>query len=381
VQGFWIIGQVNSADRSLTVRRSAGGPAIGKVRLVHVTSRSSAPNDARHSAGDHRPPTYIVTGCAGFIGSHVADVLLERGDRVLGIDAFTRSYAREMKEANVAGLLWRPGFNLLEADLVDAALEVFFEGVDGVFHLAAHSGGRAERGGTFDVPARDVLATRRVFEAAAHHGVRVVFASSSSVYGNPQQYPTAEDTPPRPVSSCGVTKVCCEQLAETYAAVAGLDYVAMRYFTVYGPRQRPDMAIARIAAALSDGGRFEVYGSGEESRDVTYIDDAVLATLAVMDAGETGAVYNVGGGCEISLHELIELCRHLSDRELDVGYTNAATGHVRRTAADTSRILADVGWQPQTRLEDGLTAHLSWAASPGRVGPSRLRPVPALQGP
>jgi UDP-glucuronate 4-epimerase len=346
---------------------------------VHVKPRSSAPNDARHSAADHRPPTYVVTGCAGFIGSHVADVLLERGDRVLGIDAFTGSYARETKEANVAGLVGHPEFSLLQADLVDAALD--FEGVDGVFHLAAQPGGRAEWGPTFDVRARDVLATRRVFEAAAHHGVRVVFGSSCSVYGNPERYPTAEDTPPRPVSPCGVTKVCCEQLAETYATVAGLDYVAMRYFTVYGPRQRPDMAIARIAAALADGGRFEVYGSGEESRDVTYIDDAVLATLAVMDAGETGAVYNVGGGCEISLHELIELCRHLSDRELDVGYTNAATGHVRRTAADTSRILADVGWQPQTRLEDGLTAHLSWAASPGRVGPSRLRPVPALQAP
>ena len=342
---------------------------------MQVKPTSYAPNDARH-----RPPTYIVTGCAGFIGSHVADALLERGDRVLGIDAFTGSYARETKQANVAGLLWRPGFNLLEADMVDAALDVFFEGVDGVFHLAAQPSGRAAWGGTFDVPARDVLATRRVFEAAAHHGVRVVFGSSCSVYGNPEQYPTAEDTPPRPVSPCGVTKVCCEQLAETYATVAGLDYVAMRYFTVYGPRQRPDMAIARIAAALANGGRFDVYGTGEESRDVTYIDDAVLATLAVMDAGATGAVYNVGGGCEISLHEVIELCRHLSDRELEVRYTDAAAGDVRRTAADTSRILADVGWRPQTRLEEGLTAHLSWAASPGRVGPSRLRAVPAVQG-
>jgi UDP-glucuronate 4-epimerase len=347
---------------------------------VHVTPRSSAPNDGRRPAADHRPATYIVTGCAGFIGSHVADVLLERGDRVLGIDAFTDSYARETKLANMAGLLWRPGFNLLEADIGDGALDVLLEGVDGVFHLAAQPEGRGKWGRTFAMSARDVLATRRLFEAAAHHGVRVVFASSSSVYGNPEHYPTAEDAPPRPVSSCGVTKVCCEQLAETYATVAGLDYVAMRYFTVYGPRQRPDMAIARIAAALADGGRFDVYGSGEESRDVTYVDDAVLATLAVMDAGETGAVYNVGGGCEISLHEVIELCRHLSDRELDVRYTRAApTGDVRRTAADTSRILADVGWQPQTRLEEGLTAHLSWAASPGRAGLSRLRPVPAAQ--
>jgi len=314
------------------------------------------------------------------MGSHVAEVLLERGDRVLGIDAFTDSYARETKQANVAGLLWRPGFDLLEVDLVDAALDLFFDGVDGVFHLAAQPDGRAEWGRSSAVRARDVLATRRVFEAAAGRGVRVVFGSSCSVYGNPERYPTAEDTPRRPVSSCGVTKVCCEQLAETYATVAGLDYVGMRYFTVYGPRQRPDMAIARIAAAIADGGRFDVYGSGEASRDVTYVDDAVLATLAVMDAGEAGAVYNVGGGCEVSLHEVIELCRHLSERELDVRYLPAVAGDVPRTAADTSRILADVGWKPQTRLEEGLTAHLSWAASPVRAAPGGLRAVPAVQG-
>jgi len=331
---------------------------------VHVIPRWSAPNDGPHPAAGHRPATYVVTGCAGFIGSHIADALLERGDRVIGVDAFTDCYARETKEANVAGLLCRPGFNLLGVDAADVALDGLFEGVDGVFHLAARQGGPAEWERTLDVHARDVLATRRVFEAAAHHGVRVVFASSSSVYGNPKQYPTAEDTPLRPVSSCGVTKVCCEELAETYATVAGLDFVAMRYFTVYGPRQRPDMAIARIAAALADGGRFDVYGNGEQSRDVTYVDDAVLATLAVMDAGQTGAIYNVGGGSETSLREVIELCRQLGDRQLDVRYRSAAAGDVRRIAADTSRILADVGWQPQTRLEEGLTAQLSWAASP-----------------
>jgi UDP-glucuronate 4-epimerase len=307
---------------------------------------------------------YIVTGCAGFIGSHVAEALINRGDRVLGIDAFTGCYRRETKQANLAGLLWRRGFNLLEADPADVALDALFEGVDGVFHLAGQQRARAECERTVDVDARAVLGTRRVFEAAAHHGVRVVFASSRSVYGNAEHYPTAEDTRLRPVSSCGVTKVCCEQVADTYAAIAGLDFVALRYFTVYGPRQRPDMAIARIAAALADGGHFHVYGDGEQSRDVTYVDDAVLATLAVMDAGETGAIYNVAGGTEISLHEVIELCRHLSDRDLDVRHRRAAASDVRRTAADTSRILADVGWQPQTELEEGLTAQLSWAASP-----------------
>ena len=331
---------------------------------MHVIPRSTAGDGGTRTA-ERAGATYVVTGCAGFIGSHLAEVLLERGDRVLGIDAFTDYYARETKEANLAGLLRRPRFELLEVDLVDAPIDVLFEGVDGVFHLAAQPGVRGSWGRTFDVYLRDnLLATQRVFEAATRRGVRVVFASSSSVYGNAATYPTSEDTPPRPVSPYGVTKLCCEHLAATYEDEAGLDFVAMRYFTVYGPRQRPDMAIARIAAALAEGGRFVVYGTGEQSRDVTYVDDAVLATLAAMDAAAPGSILNVGGGSETSLREIIELCRTLSGRDLEIEHRAAAAGDVRRTAADTSRILAELGWRPQTELEQGLTAHLSWAASP-----------------
>lgn len=328
----------------------------------------AAPGHGGPLAAERAPATYVVTGCAGFIGSHLAEVLVERGDRVLGIDAFTDYYARETKEANLAGLVWRPRFHLLEGDLVDAPLDVLFEGVDGVFHLAAQPGVRGSWGRTFDVYLRDnLLATQRVFEAAAQRRVRVVFASSSSVYGNAATYPTSEDTPPRPVSPYGVTKLCCEHLADTYADEAGLDFVAMRYFTVYGPRQRPDMAVGRIAAALADGGRFDVYGTGEQSRDVTYIDDAVLATLAAMDAAAPGSVFNVGGGSETSLREIIELCQSLAERDIEVHYLAAAAGDVRRTAADTTRILAELGWRPQTGLEQGLMAHLSWAAWPVRA--------------
>jgi UDP-glucuronate 4-epimerase len=334
---------------------------------VHVIPRATAGGGGAVT-GERAAATYVVTGSAGFIGSHLAEVLVERGDRVLGIDAFTDYYPREAKEANLAGLAGHPFFHLLEADLADAPLDALFEGVDGVFHLAAQPGVRGSWGRTFEVYLRDnLLATQRVFEAAARHGVRVVFASSSSVYGNAEAYPTPEDTPPRPVSPYGVTKLCCEHLAATYADEAGLDYVAMRYFTVYGPRQRPDMAIARIAAALADSGRFVVYGTGEQSRDVTYVDDAVLATLAAMDAAAPGSVFNVGGGSETSLREIIELCRTLSGRDLEVRHRDAAAGDVRRTAADTSRILAELGWRPQTELEQGLTSHLSWAASPVHV--------------
>jgi UDP-glucuronate 4-epimerase len=316
---------------------------------------------------DRRPglATYVVTGCAGFIGSHLAEVLIERGDRVIGVDVFTDYYPRARKEANLAGLRSRPEFTLLEADLADLALDDVFAGVDGVFHLAAQPGVRGSFGRTFEVYLRhNLLVTQRVFEAAARAGVRVVFASSSSVYGNAPGYPTSEDGPLRPVSPYGVTKLCCEQLAHTYAEVAGLDFVAMRYFTVYGPRQRPDMAVGRIATALVDGGVFEVFGTGEQSRDVTYVDDAVVATLAAMDAAPRSAIYNVGGGTETSLRQVIELCQQLCNRKLDVRFTGSAVGDVQRTAADTTRILDEVGWWPQTALEDGLTAHLAWAASP-----------------
>src|SRR5258706_14944339 len=293
--------------------------------------------------------TYLVPGCAGFIGSHLSEALIERGDRVVGIDSFTDYYARELKEDNLRELRSHPGFTLLEADLVDAPLPSLIGVVDGVFHLAAQPGVRGSWGRTFSVYLREnLLATQRVFEAAADAGVRVVFASSSSVYGNAPSYPTSETSPVRPVSPYGVTKLCCEQLARAYATCTGLDFVGLRYFTVYGPRQRPDMALKRIATALSTGDPFNVYGTGEQSRDVTYVDDAVLASIAVIDAAPTGAIYNVGGGTETSLRRAMALCQELSGGELDMRLHPSATGDVSRTVADTARIRADVGWAPQT---------------------------------
>jgi nucleoside-diphosphate-sugar epimerase len=309
--------------------------------------------------------TYLVTGCAGFIGSHLSEALIERGDRVVGIDSFTDYYARGLKDDNIRELRKRPGFTLLEADLADAPLASLVGVVDGVFHLAGQPGVRGSWGRTFSVYLHEnLLATQRVFEAAADAGVRVVFASSSSVYGNAPSYPISESSPMRPVSPYGVTQLCCEQLAHTYATCAGLDFVGLRYFTVYGPHQRPDMAVKRIATALSTGGTFHVYGTGDQSRDVTYVDDAVLASIAVIDAAPSGAIYNVGCGSETSLRRVMELCQQLSGRELDVRFHPPATGDVRRTVADSTRIRADVGWVPQTTLEEGLTSQLAWAAAP-----------------
>jgi nucleoside-diphosphate-sugar epimerase len=308
--------------------------------------------------------TYLVTGCAGFIGSHLAGALLDRGDAVIGLDAFTDYYSRERKEENLSHLLGRRGFAFLEADASETPLAGLMEAVDGVFHLAAQPGVRGSWGRTFAIYVRDnLIATQRVFEAAARAGVRVVFASSSSVYGNAETYPTLEDLEPRPVSPYGVTKLCCEQLAQTYSEVAGLDYIAMRYFTVYGPRQRPDMATERIIRALLNGGRFDIYGTGEQSRDVTYVEDAVKATITVMEAAPAGAVYNVGGGSETTLKEIIELCEQLTGEQLDVRYAAAAAGDVQRTASDTSLIQRDTGWTPEVSLEEGLATHLAWAAA------------------
>jgi UDP-glucuronate 4-epimerase len=316
--------------------------------------------------------TYVVTGCAGFIGSHLAEALLERRDAVIGIDAVTDYYARSRKQANLEHLLGRPRFVFLEADAAHAPLDALFAGVDGVFHLAARPGVRRSWGRTFEAYLRDnLLATQRVFESAAAVGVRVVYASSSSVYGEAPTYPTREDAPLLPVSPYGTTKLCCEQLAHAYARSAGLDAIGLRYFTVYGPRQRPDMAVQRIATAIATGGHFEVYGSGEQSRDVTYVDDAVTATIAAMEAAPGGGAYNVGGGSETSLREIIELAERMAGVKVDVAFGARATGDVCRTAADTSRIRTDVGWTPQTSLEDGLASQLAcamsedaWARSP-----------------
>jgi nucleoside-diphosphate-sugar epimerase len=309
-------------------------------------------------------PRYLVTGCAGFVGSHLAEALLERNHEVVGIDAFTDYYARSLKEANLERARARPGFTFAARNLADGGLEPLLEGVDGVFHLAAQPGVRGSWGDTFEIYVREnILATQRLFEAAARAKVRVVMASSSSVYGNAEEYPTREDTSPRPVSPYGVSKLACESLAQTYSECFGLDVVALRYFTVYGPRQRPDMAFSRIISALLGGERFRVFGTGEQSRDFTYVGDAVAATVAAMNGRQGSAVYNVGGGSETSLGEVVALCERLAGRRLELRHEPAATGDVRRTAADTGLIRAELGWTPQTALEEGLEAQLEAARS------------------
>jgi len=298
---------------------------------------------------------YIVTGAAGFIGSHLATALRDRGHDVVGVDCFTDYYDVGLKEENVRGL------EILRLDLARDPIDL--AGVDGVFHLAGQPGVRSF-GDVFETYLdRNVLASQRLFEAAARDGVRVVFASSSSIYGEAEQYPTVEAVLPRPVSPYGITKLACEHLARATAHSFGLDVVVLRYFNVYGPRQRPDMAFTRIATCLAEGRPFDLFGDGLQSRSFTYVDDVVRATAAAMENGR--GTYNVGGGQEATMRETIEIFQELAGRRLDLREHPAVPGDQRRTKADTSLIRSELGWEPTTSLLDGLSAQWAWAA--GRV--------------
>lgn len=288
----------------------------------------------------------VVTGCAGFVGSHLSERLVAEGLTVTGVDAFTDYYERSAKEANLASLVGAGSFTLVEADLSMAALEPIFAGADVVFHLAAQPGVRGSFGPGFaDYVRHNVMATQRVFEAATATGCRrVVMASSSSVYGDAEAYPCVvgvTDTQPR--SPYGVSKRTCEDLAAVYRA-SGLDTVALRYFTVYGPRQRPDMAMRRICEAAVGGPPFEMYGDGSQSRDFTHVVDIVDATFRAGTVKSVAPVFNVGGGHETSLARVIDVLATISGTSIPIIRYDVQRGDVRRTAAHTAPARRLLGW-------------------------------------
>ena len=253
---------------------------------------------------------YVVTGAAGFIGSRLLRTLLERGYDALGWDAFTDYYDPALKEENARDL------PVEHIDLVVDELDL--AGADGVFHLAGQPGVRSF-GGVFPTYVRqNVLASQRLFEAAVAAGARTVFASSSSVYGDAAAYPTPEETSPRPLSPYGITKLAAEQLAYAYGREFGLDCVVLRYFTIFGPGQRPDMAFTRMVTALAEERPFELHGDGTQSRSFTFVDDVVEATILAMERGSPGSVYNVGGGAEVSMLQAIEVLSRAAGRQLEV---------------------------------------------------------------
>src|SRR6476619_2401775 len=298
---------------------------------------------------------YLVTGAAGVIGSQLLRTLLEHGHDAVGWDSFTDYYDPTLKEENARDL------PVTRVDLAEDALAL--DGFDGVFHLAGQPG-VARFGGIFPVSVRqNVLASQRLFEEAVTSGTRVVFASSSSVYGDAETYPTPEDVVPRPISPYGITKLACEHLARAYGSEFGLEVATVRYFTIYGPRQRPDMAFTRMVTCLAQGRPFELYGDGSQSRSFTYVEDAVDATIATMERAPQGAVYNVGGGTEVSMLEAVETLGRIAGRRLELVRRPRREGDAARTAADTTRIRTELGGEPSTPFEDGRGAQWRWAAA------------------
>jgi UDP-glucuronate 4-epimerase len=298
----------------------------------------------------------LVTGVAGFIGSHLGERLITDGVEVRGVDRLSDYYDPALKRANLAPMLEAPRFEYLEADVNDLdPLELLRE-VDVVYHLAGQPGVGASWGSKFSASVADnVLSTQRLLEAARERALeRFVLASSSSVYGDATRFPTREDQTPTPISPYGVTKVAAEHLCRLHFREYGVPTVALRYFTIFGPRQRPDMAFSSFIRTALDGGRIEVYGDGRQQRDFTFVDDAVEATIAAGSKGEPGGVYNIAGGNVATMLEVIETLERLTGSEIAIEHLPAVAGDLRRTGAETTAARKQLGFRARVGLEEGL---------------------------
>lgn len=304
----------------------------------------------------------LVTGAAGFIGSTLTDRLLAEGVRVIGVDAFTDYYDPALKRRNLAGALAHPAFTLLELDLSSADLARLPD-VDVVFHQAAQPGVRTSWGREFSHYAQhNVLATQRLLERYQKSKLeRFVFASSSSVYGDAERFPTSESALPRPFSPYGVTKLAGEHLALLYDRNFGLPVAALRYFTVYGPRQRPDMAFHRFCRAMLAGEPITVYGDGRQSRDFTFVSDAVEANVRAWKRAAPQGVYNVGGGSQVEVLEAIAILEKHLGVKARVNLEPRPAGDPLRTRADASRLATELGYATTVGISDGLAAQAEWA--------------------
>ena len=309
----------------------------------------------------------VVTGVAGFIGSHLAEALVERGHEVVGIDCFTPAYPPAEKRRNLERLLPNPAFRLVEGDLVTLALDAWLEGAAVVFHQAAQPGVRSSWGRDFAIYVHhNILGTQCLLEACARTGVpRLVAASSSSVYGDAPAYPTTEESITEPVSPYGVTKLASEHLCLAYArpGVSDLSVATLRYFTVYGPRQRPDMAFRRFLEAAYAGEPIVVFGDGEQTRDFTYVEDAVRANLLAMQAPVQAEAINVGGGRRVTLNQMLDLIGQVTGRRLKIERAPVQAGDARHTGADGTRAEALLSYRPEVSLEDGLAEQAAWMAA------------------
>ena len=304
----------------------------------------------------------LVTGCAGFIGSHLSERLAESGLEVVGVDCFNDNYGRDQKIANLEAARSWDNFDFLPLDLARGDLDDLVDGCDAVFHMAAEPGVRASWGGRFETYMRNnILATQLLLEAARGTQTRFIYASSSSIYGQAETYPTSEKTIPKPFSPYGVTKLAAEQLCSAYWQNFGVPIVSHRFFTVYGPRQRPDMAFTRFLNAIHNGEQISIYGDGHQSRDFTYIDDIVSALIESSVRDEAvGEVFNLGGGSQITVLEVLNLMREITGTEPNVVHLDAQAGDVRMTGADTTHARQLIGFDPKFSVAAGISHQYEW---------------------
>ena len=323
-----------------------------------------------------RPLRVVVTGAAGFIGSHLCDRLLADGHVVVGIDSFSDFYERTRKKQNIAEARSRDNFTMVELDMVDGDLARALRGANVLFHCAGQPGVRPSWGDHFDRYVQDnIVATQRVLEAVRESPVkRLIFASSSSVYGDAEMFPTKETALPRPVSPYGMTKLAAEHLVFVYTRNFGIPATSLRYFTVYGPRQRPDMAFHRFMEALVDGEEIEIYGDGEQTREFTFVADAIEGTVRAASMDVVGQVINLGGGSRVTVNRVLDTLEDISGVKARRRYMPAAPGDPRHTGASINVAREKLGWEPRVSLREGLTRQWEWflanAARKPRVKPA-----------
>ena len=304
----------------------------------------------------------LITGVAGFIGSHLAERLINDGVHVIGVDSFLDYYPRVLKEDNLKRVIQRSEFKFIEGDIADLDLNAIVSDVDAVFHQAALAGVRASWGTGFGEYVRNnILGTQLLLEASKDKNLKkFVYASSSSVYGDAAEYPVREDSPLKPVSPYGVSKLAGEHLSSLYFKGYDVPTVSLRYFTVYGPRQRPDMAFHKFLRAAAKGGEIEVYGTGEQTRDFTFISDAVEANVLALRSGRPGEIYNIGGGSRIKLTEAINIIQEISGNTAKIKHTGAQRGDAKHTFADTSKAREQLSYAPAIGIREGILKQYNW---------------------
>ncbi len=304
----------------------------------------------------------LITGVAGFIGSHLAERLLREGYELIGIDSFVDNYPKHIKENNIKGLLQSSKFKFVEASIGDINLSEIVDQVDVVYHQAAIPGVRSSWGQNFEqYTVNNINATQTLLEACKDKRIKkFIYASSSSVYGDAMELPVRESNPKSPISPYGVTKLAGENLASLYFECYRVPTVSLRYFTVYGPRQRPDMAFHRFISAILDERQIEIYGNGEQTRDFTYVDDAVDANVRAFLNGKEGGIYNIGGGSRVKLIESLNIIEEVSGKKADLKFIEAQRGDAMHTYADVSNAKRDLGYAPKFDIKEGLRRHYDW---------------------